>query len=147
MLLLFCSRLLFAQDVKFTASVSKTEVGTGEQFQIDFSVNGNAEGFTPPSFNGFQVLSGPNESTSMTSINGNTTVSTSLSYILMPVKEGEFTIGPATAVVNRHRLTTSPIKIKVVKGQAGSAKQQAQKWPALIIALTKGILQICLNRC
>jgi len=128
-LLLFCSRLLFAQDVKFTASVSKTEVGTGEQFQIDFSVNGNAEGFAPPNFNGFQVLSGPNESTSMTSINGNTTVSTSLSYILMAVKEGEFTIGPATAVVNRHRLTTNPIKIKVVKGRPVPQNSQAQSGP------------------
>ncbi len=128
-ILLFCAGLLFAQDVKFTASVSKTEVGTGEQFQVDFSVNGNAEGFTPPSFNGFQVLSGPNESTSMTSINGSTTVSTSVSYILMPVKEGEFTIGPATAVVNRHRLTTNPIKIKVVKGRPVPQNSQAQSGP------------------
>jgi hypothetical protein len=49
-ILLFCTQLLFAQDVKFTASVSNNQVGTGEQFQIDFSVNGNADGFTPPNF-------------------------------------------------------------------------------------------------
>lgn len=128
-LLLFCTSLLFAQDVKFTASVSKNEVGTGEQFQIDFSVNGNADGFTPPNFSGFQVLSGPNESTSMTSINGNTTVSTSLSYILMAVKEGEFTIGPATAIVNGHRLSTNAIKIKVVKGRPVPQNSQAQSVP------------------
>src|SRR5258708_16021176 len=114
-LLLFFTSLLFAQDVKFTASISKNEVGTGEQFQIDFSINGNADGFNPPNFNGFQVLSGPNESTSMTSINGNTSVSTTLSYILMPIKEGQFTIGPATATVSGHRLSTSTIKIKVLK--------------------------------
>src|SRR5438270_5587634 len=114
-LLLFCANLLFAQGVKFTASVSKNEVGTGEQFQVDFSVNGNLDGFNPPNFNGFQVLSGPNESTSMTSINGNTTISTSYSYILTPLKEGAFTIGPATAEINGHRLSTNAIKIKVVK--------------------------------
>jgi hypothetical protein len=128
-LLLFCTGALFAQNVKFTASVGKNEVGTGEQFQIDFSVNGNADGFTPPNFNGFQVLSGPNESTSMTSINGNTTVSTSLSYILMAEKEGEFTIGPATATVNGHRLSTNPIKIKVVKGRPVQQNNQAQSAP------------------
>jgi len=128
-LLLFGTNLLFAQDLKFTASVNKTEVGTGEQFQIDFSVNGNADGFTPPNFNGFQVLSGPNESTSMTSINGNTTVSTSLSYILMPIKEGEFTIGSAAAVVNGHRLKTNPVKIKVVKGKPVPQNSQAQSGP------------------
>src|ERR1700704_2815465 len=128
-LLLFCINFLFAQDVKFTASVSKNEVGAGEQFQIDFSVNGNADGFSPPNFSGFQVLSGPNESTSMTSINGNTTVSTSLSYILMAEKEGEFTIGPATATVNGHRLSTNAVKIKVIKGRPVPQNSQAQSVP------------------
>src|SRR5947199_251233 len=124
--LLFGTGLLFAQDVKFTASVSKNEVGTGEQFQVDFSVNGNADGFTPPNFNGFQVLSGPNVSTSMTSINGNTTTSNSYSYILTPVKEGEYTIGPATAIVNGRKLSTTAIKIKVVKGRPVQQNNQAQ---------------------
>ena len=125
-ILFFGARLLYAQDIKFTASVSKNEVGTGEQFQVDFTVNGNASSFTPPNFGGFQVLSGPNESTSMTSINGSTTESTSLSYILMGVKVGDFTIGPATAIANGHRLTTSPIKIHVVKGRAVPQNTQAQ---------------------
>jgi len=121
--------LLFAQDAKFTASVSSNQVGTGEQFQIDFSVSANAENFNPPSFSGFQVLSGPNQSTSMTSINGNTTVSNAFSYILMPVKEGEFTIGAATIVVNGHRMSTNPIKIKVVKGRPVPQNQQTQNGP------------------
>lgn len=119
--------MLFADGIKFTASVSKTEVGTGEQFEITFSLNGNGDDFRPPNINDFQVLSGPNESTSMESINGNTTVSTSYSYVLMAAKEGEFTIGPATIVVNGRRLSTQSIKIKVVKGrpvQQNNAQQQ-----------------------
>ncbi|HEY4327640.1 MAG TPA: BatD family protein [Mucilaginibacter sp.] len=127
--LLFGTGLLFAQDVKFTASVSKNEVGTGEQFQIDFSVNGNADGFTPPNFNGFQVLSGPNVSTSMTSINGSTTMSNSYSYILTPIKEGEFTIGSATAIVSGRKLSTNAIKIKVVKGRPAPQNSQVQNGP------------------
>jgi hypothetical protein len=127
--LLLSTSLLFAQDVKFTASVNKNVVGTGEQFQIDFSVNGNADGFTPPGFGNFQVLSGPNVSTSMESINGSTTVSNSYSYILMPVKEGEFTIGPATAIVSGHKISTNSIKIKVVKGRPVPQNSQAQSQP------------------
>ncbi len=115
--LLFWGATLFAQEGKFVASVNKTTVGTGEQFEVTFSVDGNADKYIPPSFNGFQVLSGPNESNSITSINGNTTVSISVSYILMAPKEGEYTIGAASMVVNGHKLSTSPIKIKVVKGQ------------------------------
>ncbi len=137
--LLLSTSLLFAQDVKFTASVNKNEVCTGEQFQIDFSVNGNADGFAPPSFGNFQVLSGPNVSTSMESINGSTTVSNSYSYILMPVKEGEFTIGPATATINGHRISTNSIKIKVVKGRPVPQNNQAatQSGPDNSIATAK----------
>ncbi|MGZ3873047.1 MAG: BatD family protein [Mucilaginibacter sp.] len=116
-ILLFQTAGLFAQDVKFTASVNKTTVGTGEQFQVDFSVNGNSSNFNPPGFSGFQVLSGPNVSTSMESINGNTTVSNSYSYILMATEEGEFTIGPATTIVNGKKLSTNPVRLKVVKGR------------------------------
>jgi len=128
-LLLFCTGITLAQEVKFTATVSKSTVGTGEQFQVDFTVNANASDFNPPAFSAFQVLSGPNQSTSMESINGSTTVTSSLSYILMPVKEGEFTIGPATCMVNGKRYTTSAVKIKVIKGkpvpQGAAAGQQA----------------------
>jgi BatD DUF11 like domain len=115
--LLLSANLLFADGIKFTASASKTEVGTGEQFEITFSVNGNGDDFRPPNITDFQILSGPNVSTSMESFNGNTTVSTSYSYILMAVKVGEFIIGPATIVVNGRRLSTLPFKIKVVKGR------------------------------
>ncbi|MES2110541.1 MAG: BatD family protein [Bacteroidota bacterium] len=126
-LLLFWTGIALAQEVKFTAQVSKTTVGTGEQFQVDFTVNGNASDFNPPAFSTFQVLSGPNQSTSMESINGRTTVTASLSYILMAAKEGEYTIGPATCTVNGKRYTTDAIKIKVVKGRAVPQAQAGQQ--------------------
>jgi hypothetical protein len=114
---IFWTSIVFAQDVKFTASASKNEVGTGEQFEITFAINGNGDRFSPPDMSAFQVLGGPNVSTSMESINGNTTVSNSFSYDLLALKEGEFTIGPASIVVNGHRLSTNSIRIKVVKGR------------------------------
>lgn len=117
LLLLLQVSLLFAADIKFTASVSKTEVGTTEQFEVTFTVNANGDRFTPPSFNGFLVVSGPNVSTSMSVINGNASSSMAYSYDLIAVKEGTYTIGPATIFVNGKKLSTNPIKIKAVKGQ------------------------------
>ena len=125
-LLMFCCNLLFAQNVKFTASVNKTQVGTGEPFEITFSVNGSAESFSPPDFGSLQLLSGPNQSQSMTSINGNTTVSLSYSYDLVAVKEGIVTIGAAYMVVNGKRLSSNPIRITVVKGQPVQQNRQQQ---------------------
>jgi hypothetical protein len=125
LLLLLNVSLLFAADIKFTASVSKTEVGTTEQFEVTFTVNANGDRFTPPSFNGFLIVSGPNVSTSISVINGSSSSSMAYSYDLVAVKEGSYTIGPATIVVNGKKLSTNPIKIKVVKGQAPQQNNNA----------------------
>jgi len=116
----------FSQQPKFTASVNKSTVGTGEVFEVTFSVNGNGGNFTPPDFRGFRVVGGPNESQSMEIINGSASASISIGYDLMAVREGDFTIGAATIDVNGHNLTTSPIKITVVKGKPMPQNGQAQ---------------------
>ncbi len=126
LLLLFCTTVLFAQGVKFTSSVDKNEVGTTEQFEITFSVNANGDRFTPPNFNGFLVVAGPNVSQSVSIINGASSASIAYSYDLVAVKPGTFTIGPATIVVNGKQLSTNPINIKVVKGVSANAQRQQQ---------------------
>jgi hypothetical protein len=128
-LLLFVTNSLFAQ-LKLTASVNSTTVGTGNPFEVTFAVAGNGGDFTPPNFRGFQVAGGPNESTSMEVVNGNTTVSMSYGYVLVAVREGDFVIGSATIVVNGRRLISEPVKIHVVKGspvqqQNSQAQQQS----------------------
>jgi hypothetical protein len=125
LLLLLQSNLLFAADIKFTASVSKTEVGTTEQFEVTFAINGNGDRFAPPSFAGFLVVAGPNVSTSMSVINGNASSSMEYSYVLIAVKPGTYTIGSASIVVNGKQLSTKPINIKVVKGQAAPQNNNA----------------------
>lgn len=126
------------QDIKVTATLSRSQVATGEPFELIFSIsgNGNIESFNPPAFNGFQVLGGPNQSSSFTSINGRTTSSMSLSYDLMAVREGEFTIGGASLVINGKTYKTNAVKLKVIKGSAvpqnpqgntGGSRQQDQR--------------------
>jgi len=119
LLLLFaCTSVVFAEEVKFVASVSKTQVATGERIQITFSLNSNGSGFTPPDFTGFQVLSGPNQSSSMSWVNGAMSANVSFSYILLAVKTGEYTIKPASIVVDGDKRMSNALQIKVVKGQA-----------------------------
>ncbi|MHA4896165.1 BatD family protein [Pedobacter sp. PWIIR3] len=120
LLLLLCSRSVMAADVQFTASASKTQVAVGELFEVSFTVNGQMQRFTPPSFSGLQVAGGPNQSSSMTSINGNSSVSMALSYDLVAAQEGEYTIGAATVMVDGKQYKSNPIRIKVVKGSAAA---------------------------
>ncbi|MCI0501063.1 MAG: BatD family protein, partial [Epsilonproteobacteria bacterium] len=91
------SAITFAQS--FVATVDNNKVAENDRFQLQFTFEGkNLNGlknFNPPSLKEFRVLSGPNQSTSMQIINGVTSSSLTLSYILMPNTTGTFTIGSA----------------------------------------------------
>src|SRR5690606_1237528 len=108
-----------AQDLTVTASASQTTVSTGIPFEVRFTVNGQAEKFDPPSFDGFRVVSGPNQSTSMRSINGKTTMSMSLGYHLVAQKEGTYTIASAAVEAGGKTYRSNTLTIIVEKG-AGS---------------------------
>ncbi|MEJ7558287.1 MAG: BatD family protein [Pedobacter sp.] len=113
---LLVAKPLLAADITFTASASRTRVAVGEVFEVSFAVNGSIQRFGPPAFEGFQVVGGPNQSSSMTSVNGVTTVSMSLGYDLVAAREGVYTIPAAVAVVDGKQYRSNAIRITVVKG-------------------------------
>ncbi len=125
--LVLASRVL-AQGPAFTASVDRNRLGVGEQLEVTFSLGGTSggDGFQPPSFNDFSILSGPNQSTSMQIMNGSVSSSVSYSYVLQPNAAGKFTIGAATVDVGGKKLQTQPIAIEVVKGGAQPGQQSEQ---------------------
>ena len=116
--LLFFNSFNFAQS--FVATVDNNKVCENDRFQLEFTFEGNnlnaLKQFNPPSLKDFRVLSGPNQSTSMQIINGVSSSSLTLSYILMPNTTGSYTIGSASIQYEGQTYTTSPIKITVIKG-------------------------------
>ncbi len=122
-----------AQGVVFSASASKTSVSVGEPFQITYSIkNAQPSNFRTSGFRDFDVLSGPNQSSQMTFINGTVSQSISFSYILKPLKEGTFTLPGATANAGGNTIESSSVKITVTKssnnssGSAGSGTENDQ---------------------
>ena len=83
----------FADDVTFTASAPQA-VEVGEQFRLQFVLNAKGSNFAEPNITDFQVLSGPNTSSSSSIqwINGSMSQSTTYTYtfILMADHEGKF---------------------------------------------------------
>jgi hypothetical protein len=120
MVLFFCGIATNVFSQEFVSTVDKTTVGQYDRFQVYFTFNGgdvnNVQNFRPPSFQGFKVLSGPNQSTSMQFINGKVSGSITFSYILQPSNIGSFTIGPASIEFSGKTYSTSSINIKVEKG-------------------------------
>ncbi len=120
------SQLVLGQDAVLTATTSRTQVGVGEQFQISYSLNASGGNFRSPEIREFAVLSGPNQSSSMTFVNGSMSQTLSYSYILAGQREGKFTIGPASIVVNGKTISSKSLVIEVVKNPAAQQGQGGQ---------------------
>ena len=113
--------VLWAQTPNI-AVISQSEVSVGEQFKIAFEANVDGKKFTAPNFDGFTVVGGPFNSTSSSVqiVNGSMsrTVKNTYSYVLRAEREGEFTIGSASMVVDGETVKSQPFNIKVVAGSA-----------------------------
>jgi len=111
-LLLISVQGLYAQ-VEFEAKVSKTTLGLNERLRIDFTMNGDGDNFTPPSFDGFRVVGGPSQQVSQSWINGRSSFNKSYSYFLLPTQKGAIIIKQASVEINGQIYKTNPVRINV----------------------------------
>ena len=100
-------------QIKFEAEVSKNNLGVNENLRVDFKMNKDGDNFTPPSFNDFRVVGGPNQSVSNSWINGVRSFTKTYSYFLTPIKKGKFTIGQASIEIDGDIYKTFPVQIQV----------------------------------
>jgi hypothetical protein len=114
MIMLFFTSMVSAQ-VQFEAKASKTTLGVNERLRVDFEMNEDGDNFLPPSFEGFNVVGGPNQSVSHSWMNGVRSFNKTYSYFLQPKNQGNFTISQAEIEVEGVVYKTSPIKITVTK--------------------------------
>ena len=107
----------FSQELKL--SVSKNPVAVGEEFRIEFSIDGAASEFKGPNLNGLRKLSGPNQSSSssMQIINGKVSSSktTSFTYYVTALNEGTLTIGEASVKSDGKTVRSQPGQMQITK--------------------------------
>ena len=122
--LFFCSTTLFGQ-IKFEAVVSKNKLGLNENLRVDFKMNDDGDNFTPPNFDGFNIVGGPNQSVSNSWINGVRTFSKTYTYFLSPTERGRFIIGQASIEIDGDIYKTSTVEIQVTEAVDSSASPQS----------------------
>ncbi|MEM7373893.1 MAG: BatD family protein [Bacteroidota bacterium] len=114
---------MFSQS--FTAFVDKNQVGQNETFKASFRLEGGqSNDIRYPSFDGFQVLSGPSTSTSMQIINGQVNQSTTFSFYLRPTRKGKLTIGSASVKFNGKTYKSDAVSVSVGEAKAAPSNQQ-----------------------
>ena len=111
----FLAPLGIGAQVEFVAKVSKKKLGLNERLRIDFEMNEDGDNFEPPSFEGFRVLGGPNQSISNSWINGKRSYSKTYSFFLAPLRKGPITIGQAAIEIDGERYKSVPVEVIVTE--------------------------------
>lgn len=112
----------YGQDQQFSVSVSRDTVLLGNTLKVDFTLKNTQGQFEGPEFASFDVLMGPNSSSSYSNINGKVTNTSKYTYIIKPREEGEFFIENAY-VLNKSdetkNMETEPFLITVLPNPDG----------------------------
>jgi hypothetical protein len=127
----FLSAVIHAQDVPFIATAEPNVLRVGEQFTINYESNQKIGDIELPAFNDFQYLGGPSvgQSTQIESTSGKTYSKTTYTYTyyFRAVKEGKFTIAPATARIKNKSIQSNALTIEIVGSGSSGASAQGQQ--------------------
>ena len=110
--LAFSSFVLSAQ-VNFEATVSKSKLALNERLRIDFVMNQNGDNFSPPEFENFQIIGGPNQSIKTSYVNGERKFSKTYSYFLKPLKKGKLKINQASIEIDGELYKSLQIEVLI----------------------------------
>jgi hypothetical protein len=117
LVLLFLTGYLgMSQDeaaITFEVALSKNKLGINERLRVDFTMNKDGDNFSPPDFEGFNVVMGPSQAISSSWLNGVRSYSKTYSYTLAPTARGVFTIKQATIVIGGKTYKSLPKKVEV----------------------------------
>jgi hypothetical protein len=99
-LFLSISHFVLSAQINFEATVSKSKLALNERLRIDFVMNQNGDNFSPPEFENFQIIGGPNQSIKTSYVNGERKFSKTYSYFLKPLKKGKLKINQASIEID-----------------------------------------------
>ena len=116
-------KISFTVDAPMIASV-------GQPIRVEYKINAKPDNgtFEAPQFENFDYMAGPStsQSSSTSIVNGKTTSSVSYgyTYVVVPQKEGNFTIGAASVSVGGTKYTSNTTVIEV-RGESQSSANGA----------------------
>ena len=102
-------------QVNISQEISPAQINKDQYATLKIIVeNSNTiQQVTPPSFKNFTVLSGPNQESSMSSVNGRVKQYSALTFILKPKRPGKISIDAATVTVGGKSYKTNSTELLV----------------------------------
>lgn len=121
LLFLFAGYCTNAQ-VKFSATITPAEIGKDEYAQLKLIVENAAEvqQIVPPRLKNFIIVSGPNQESGMTMVNGVVKKFIALNFVIKPKNAGVFIIPAAYAKADAGDYKSNSVKLKVSERSTGN---------------------------
>jgi hypothetical protein len=115
-------------QVKFSAQVSPSQIFKDEYATVRIELENatDIQQLRVPNFTGFKVLSGPNQETGMSTVNGVSKTYVAFNFVIQPLKPGKFSFGNVSVQIAGKKYSSGPLKITVKNGQARSYSGQPQ---------------------
>lgn len=127
--LLYLPHYAISQDISIKAYVSQNSISSDDQFQYSIEVSGSSMSLPEiimPELKDFNVLGGPNQSTSIQYVNGKQSSSKTYSYYLKPKSSGSLIIPKASVKVKGEIIYSNEVTLTVAKAGVSSPKTQQQ---------------------
>jgi len=146
-ILSICASLnTIAQDkiTSWEVNLNTDSLLMGNRLKVTFTLkNAKGRNFEAPGFDGFSLVMGPSQSTSMSIINGDMTQEQSYTYELEPIEEGTYYIEPAAISINGEIVETAPTEVIVFPNPDGIIQNEREaplRWNELPWEPPKGKL-------
>lgn len=134
-----CFATAHAQDVEVSASLSETNIFSGEQVKIEITITGTSMGSVEqpelPEIEGLRWLRGStSRGTKYAVINGNPSVTYTFGYALIAQTPGSYTLPPIQLEINNKQYQTNPIKFKILD-PATINSEDAERAPDIYVQM------------
>ncbi len=124
LLALCCTYGAFSQEGSFTVSTSKDTLLMGNSFTVTFTIKNMNGDFDAPELDDFDIMAGPNVSSSFSFMNGQSSQEMSYSYLLRPRREGAIIIPSAYLVTDSDTVESAEKLIFVLPNPDGIIEQE-----------------------
>lgn len=119
--------IVFKLDAQsLTHEVSSDSILLGNYFIYEIELTNFDADISRPKLDAFEIVSGPNTSSSMSFINGDMTSSKKMSWYLRPTELGQYFIEPISVSKNDEVLEADPIEINVFANPDGIIEEPVQ---------------------
>ena len=122
---------LFAQDIDFQVFPAANKVGTQDAFEVKYVIkNANrAQTFSLQQVRDVQVVGGPSQSTNMSIMNGERSVSLEITYVFKATRKGNIILPIGMVSIDGREYKSKAVSVQVVEGTVRNAKQQRRASP------------------